>query len=78
MTTCRDLSNFLLDYVGGDLSQQVRAEFEAHIARCPDCHIFLAQYERTITVSHAAYDEVQTDPLPNDLVNAIVKALQKA
>jgi anti-sigma factor RsiW len=78
MTTCRDLTAFLAEYVGGELDAAIRDNFEAHIARCPDCVVFIAQYRRTIQVSHAAFDEVQHEPLPEGLVKAIVQAMKKA
>jgi anti-sigma factor RsiW len=77
MTTCRDLTEFLADYVAGDLNAGIRADFETHIARCPDCVLFIAQYKRTIEVSHSAFDDVQTEPIPEELVNAIVQSLKK-
>ena len=76
MTTCRDLTAFLADYVGDELATAVRADFEAHIARCPDCVVFIQQYRRTIEVSHAAFDEVQPTTIPEELVNAIVRSLK--
>ena len=76
--TCRDLTEFLAEYVGGELDAVVRADFEAHIGRCPDCVVFIAQYRRTIEVSHAAFDEVQTETIPEELVNAIVQSLRSS
>ena len=78
MTTCRDLTAFLAEYIGDELDVAIRDNFEAHIARCPDCVVFIAQYRRTIQVSHAAFDEVQTEPVPEELVKAIVKAMKQA
>ena len=78
MTTCRDLTEFLAEYVGGELDTAIRDNFEAHIARCPDCVVFIAQYRRTIQVSHAAFDEVQSEPLPEALVKAIVSAMKRS
>lgn len=76
MTTCREITEFLADYIGGELTASVRADFESHIQGCPDCVTFIAQYRRTIEVSHAAYDDVQTAPMPNDLVHAILQSLK--
>src|SRR5207253_1420073 len=35
--TCRDFIEFLAAYLGGELSPEERATFEAHPAECPDC-----------------------------------------
>lgn len=77
MTTCRQITEFLADYIGGELNASVRADFESHIEGCPDCVTFIAQYRRTIEVSHTAYDDVQTEPIPSDLVQAILQSLKK-
>ena len=74
---CRELSDFLSDYVAGDLPLAVSAEFEGHLGRCPDCCVFVAQYRSTIHLCAAAY----SDPpprLPEDLVKAILAALEKS
>lgn len=46
--TCRSASAFLLDYVEGRLSVKTAKRFEEHIALCPNCERFLAQYRETI------------------------------
>jgi anti-sigma factor RsiW len=73
--TCRELSEFLADYVAGELPEQVRGEFAAHLSRCPDCHAFVAQYRATIQMSSAAFDDVAPEGLPEDLVRAILASL---
>src|SRR4029077_13866711 len=39
--TCRELDDFLGDYVAGELDAQVRAVFDAHLAACPECVTYL-------------------------------------
>ena len=73
---CRELSDFLADYVAGDLPSAVSTEFEGHLHGCPECHLFLEQYRTTIHLSAAAYSETPAK-LPEDLVRAILAALQK-
>jgi anti-sigma factor RsiW len=74
---CRELSDFLSDYVSGELPAEVSTEFEGHLTRCPECHLFLEQYKTTIHLSVAAYGDPPPG-LPEDLVRAILAALQKA
>jgi predicted anti-sigma-YlaC factor YlaD len=74
---CRELSEFLSDYVSGELATGVAAEFEGHLGRCPDCLVFVEQYRTTVRLSADAY----SDPpprIPEDLVEAILTALQKS
>ena len=34
---CRELAEFLMDYVSGELSQESRAHFEFHLSKCTNC-----------------------------------------
>lgn len=75
---CRELSNFLADYVAGDLAKPTQFEFEAHLTRCRNCDAFLAQYRSTIVAGTHAFDRGVLDALPDDLVAAIMAALEKS
>jgi anti-sigma factor RsiW len=70
------MTEFLEDYVAGELPVEVLETFEGHIARCGDCHVFLSQYRTTIRAEVVAFNE-PAPPLPEALVNAIMAALQK-
>jgi anti-sigma factor RsiW len=74
---CRELSEFLSDYVSGELPTTVSTDFEGHLNGCPECHIFLEQYRATIHVSTAAFND-PPPKMPEDLVRAILAALQKS
>lgn len=57
-----------------------RAEFERHLAVCPECVAYLRTYRQTIALGRAAYaDEPFSDAccMPEELVRAIVAALGK-
>lgn len=75
---CRELSNFLADYVAGDLAQPTQIEFEAHLTRCRNCDAFLMQYRSTIVAGAHAFDRSVLEALPDDLVAAIMAALEKS
>jgi len=46
--TCREFVDFLLGYLCGELSARERAEFQRHLAECPDCFTYLRSYQETI------------------------------
>lgn len=74
--TCRELIDFLAEYVGGDLAPDVAAEFEAHLAQCDACVRYLEGYRRAIELGKAAYADREADvppTVPEDLVAAILK-----
>jgi anti-sigma factor RsiW len=73
---CRELAEFLMDYVGDELPATVRAEFEVHLSRCHNCHEYLTQYQDTIKAGKIACGEDHTllEDVPEDLVKAILAA----
>ena len=75
--TCRECAEFLADYLNGELPAGVRATFERHLTRCPNCETYLEQYRTVIEASRAAFDDRKgTDhlELPDDLIRAILAA----
>ncbi len=46
--TCRELVALVTDYLEGTLPAAERARFEAHLANCPYCRIYLEQMRQTI------------------------------
>ena len=74
---CRELSDFLSDFVAGELPTEVSAEFKTHLDRCADCHLFVEQYRVTIHLCCEAYAETVPPTLPEDLVHAILASLAK-
>jgi anti-sigma factor RsiW len=75
--TCRELIEFLDDYMGNGLIAEERQSFEAHLAVCPPCVAYLQTYRRTVELAKTA---VRSDPpaeLPSELVAAICAARSK-
>lgn len=72
--TCREFVNFLLEYLSGDLARRERAEFEQHLAECPDCSIYLRSYRETIKLGKAVFAELDT-PVPHDVPEELIRAI---
>ena len=68
--TCRELIDFIADYLAGELGESDRREFERHLIRCPSCRAYLASYRQTLNL--LADDSVIED-VPEELVQAILK-----
>ena len=68
--TCRELIDFIADYLAGELGESDRREFERHLIRCPSCRAYLARYRQTLNL--LADDSVIED-VPEELVQAILK-----
>ena len=73
---CRELAEFLFDYVSGDLPTESRAHFEFHLSKCKNCHEYLVQYEMTIKAGKMACGEMSDElpAIPDDLVQAVMAA----
>jgi anti-sigma factor RsiW len=73
---CRELAEFLMEYVSGDLPDESRTHFEFHLTRCKNCHEYLVQYEMTIKAGKIACDEMSDElaAVPDDLVKAVMAA----
>ena len=46
--SCHELLGSLCDYIDGDLSQELCAELEQHIAGCDNCRIVVDTLRKTI------------------------------
>jgi anti-sigma factor RsiW len=78
--TCRELVEFLMQYLDGELSADEQRRFEEHLGECEPCVAYLKQYEETIRVGKAAMapsDEPVPREVPEELVEAILAARPK-
>ena len=74
---CREFTEFLHEYLFGNLPAGERAEFEAHLAECPWCVAYLDSYRKTIALEQAAFAAEDAPPpadAPEELVQAILRA----
>lgn len=75
--TCRELADFIAEYLDGTLPLAMRREFERHLVECPSCVAYVESYRRTIqmgkTAMHSAADPVTGD-VPEGVVRAILAA----
>ena len=78
--TCREIAEFLDDYVSGEMAAQLRAEFDYHLELCPNCRRYLASYRETIKLGRRAFDDESAPAetaVPEDLIQAILAAQRK-
>ena len=76
MTTCREIADFLMAYVDGELPEQQRSVFEVHIEACPCCKNYVASYRTTVSLGRSLCDddEHDTSDLPDELIQAVLAA----
>jgi anti-sigma factor RsiW len=77
--TCREIVDFLMQYIDGELNPQQRDRFEAHLVICPDCVEYLHTYRQTVALGQEALREPQAiAALPEDLVKAVLNSLRNS
>ena len=70
--TCKEFVDFLWRYLDGELPDEERSVFDAHLAVCPACVRYLETYRETVRLSRdAALDPAEA---PEELVQAILDA----
>jgi len=75
--SCREVTEFLTDYLDGSLPLRQRVLFRIHLLGCGNCRRYLDSFETTIrNVRHlgearSAHDVI---PIPEELVRAILSA----
>lgn len=75
MNTCKEVIEYLMSYLEGELSPAEREVFEQHLAACPPCVAYLHTYEATIKAGkEACCSEAKFEHVPDKLVKAILAA----
>jgi predicted anti-sigma-YlaC factor YlaD len=75
--TCRELTDFLDDYLAGNLSALTRFTFQLHLGLCRSCRDYLRTYRDTIHMARAVFsDPAAAVPhsVPEGLIQAILAA----
>jgi predicted anti-sigma-YlaC factor YlaD len=71
--TCKEVNEFMADYLDGTLPWRQRLSFRLHLLICHQCRRYLASYAATVRIAHAA-GQVAEQPVPDELVRAILAA----
>jgi len=75
--TCRELADFIADYLSEALPGETRAHFERHLGACSNCVIYLEGYRETVKLGQAAFDDPDA-PVPETVPEELVKAILAA
>jgi anti-sigma factor RsiW len=75
---CREFTEFLHEYLFGNLPAEERAEFDKHLAECPWCVAYLDSYEKTIQLEQAAFSASEHAPPPADAPDELIQAILRA
>jgi len=78
--TCRELAEFLSDYLAAELPVAERARFDGHLQECDDCRAYLASFEQAVRLGRAVggtADALSPADVPEELVLAILAARRR-
>ena len=78
--TCREVVEFLMDYLTHELDPAHRHAFDAHLATCDECVAYIRSYEQTVRLGKAAFerpDEPADEPVPKKLIEAVLAARRR-
>lgn len=80
--SCREICDFMMSFLDGELPAEQLAVFEEHLSLCPPCVQYLDSYKKTIALSKQAVQDpcgggVPTPPVPEGLIQAILAARKK-
>jgi anti-sigma factor RsiW len=75
---CREFTEFLGEYLSGNLHADVLVEFENHLAECPSCVAYLDSYQKTVALEKAAFAASADAPLPAQVPEELVQAILRA
>lgn len=70
--TCEALLDLLSDYIDGELSPELCAVLEAHMAECPNCYIVVDSLRKTVLL----YRSLDPPEMPADLERRLFRVLQ--
>jgi len=75
--TCQEFIEFVWKYLDELLPEEQRETFDEHLAVCPGCVNYLANYSETMRLVGQAFAESDAelpDEVPQELITAILDA----
>ena len=75
--TCRELVEFLSDYLSSDLSGVEKEAFEDHIRDCVACARYLEGFAATVGLVREAFCDPE-EPVPTEVPEELVEAILTA
>lgn len=77
--TCRELIEFLDDYIDGTLDEHIVRRFGQHLDACPPCREYLESYRSTVRLLGCVCPEPDgavPEDVPDHLVRAVLDMLR--
>lgn len=78
--SCKEVTDFLSEYLDGELPLRQRLVFKVHLLACRNCRRYLAAYSATVRMTQSFRNQTPSEslqPIPDELVQAILAARRK-
>ena len=75
--TCREVLDFVMAYLDGELTPDQRYEFERHLGVCPSCVNYLESYKATVRMGKAAMQDLD-QPAAGSVPEGLIRAIREA
>ena len=72
MLTCQEMVELVTDYLEGRLDDAARARFDAHVAECDACTLYIEQMRMTIV----ALGHIPTDSISREAEEELLAAFR--
>ena len=69
--TCQSFLDDLSDYIDGDVAEEIRVTFEAHLAKCPNCWVVFDETQRTVEI----VQRLDCHPMPDKVRDRLMQTL---
>jgi anti-sigma factor (TIGR02949 family) len=69
--TCQSFLDDLSDYIDGDVAEEIRVTFEAHLAKCPNCWVVFDETQRTVEI----VQRFDCHPIPDKVKDRLMQTL---
>jgi anti-sigma factor RsiW len=75
--TCRELIEFLMEYLDGEMTPERRHEVDRHLAVCPSCVEYVKGYQEAVRLGKEVM-RAEDGPCPVDVPEGLVRAVMAA
>ncbi len=79
--TCRQVEEFLMDYLENRLGFWMTLQFRVHLLMCHNCSNYIQEYKNTIALEKMVFenpDEIAVGNVPDEILEAILKVKRPA
>lgn len=76
--TCQSFLDDLSDYIDGDVAEEIRITFEAHLAKCPNCWVVFDETQQTVEIVQRLDCHPMSDEVKARLMHTLSEKLKDA